>query len=179
MITYRRELPSLLKQLGLPKTAAEIGCAEGYNSHELLTNGIEKLYMVDNWGKILGITGDGNNHQDWHDKNYDDAMKRIEPFKENVTVLRGLSVEMADYIEDGTLGLAYVDCNHSYEGVSGDIPAYWSKLVPGGVMAFHDYENPAYGVKQAVKEFAEANGLEIHLIPENKLEDAGALIIKK
>lgn len=178
-IKYRRELPSLMKRLGLPMTAAEIGCAEGYNANDLLVNGVEHLFMVDNWGKIEGITGDGNHDNDWHDKNYNDAMNRVAPFKERVTVLRGLSVEMAEYIDNNTLGLVYVDCNHSYEGVSGDIDAYWNKLVVGGIMAFHDYENIAYGVKEAVKEFAQKNNLEIFLIPEDKKSDAGALIIKK
>jgi len=179
MIQYRRELPELMKRLGLPMMAAEIGCAEGYNAKDLLTNGVEHLFMVDNWGKIEGITGDGNHDNEWHDKNYNDAMNRIAPFKEKVTVLRGLSVEMAQYIQDNILGMVYVDCNHSYEGASGDIKAYWSKLVVGGIMAFHDYENTAYGVKQAVKEFAEANKLEIFLIPEDRKDDAGAFIIKK
>ena len=37
---------------------------------------------------------------------------------------------------------------------------------------------PQYGVKQAVQEFASEQNLEIHLIPENQIQDAGAWIIK-
>jgi len=59
LIKYRSQLPSLLKDLGLPMVAVEIGVAEGYNSIDLLNNGILKLYMVDNWGTINGQRGDG------------------------------------------------------------------------------------------------------------------------
>jgi transposase len=62
--------------------------------------------------------------------------------------------------------------------VLNDIAAYWSKLVSGGIMSFHDHENESYGVKKAVAEFAKENNLEVHLLPENKPEDAGAWIQK-
>jgi hypothetical protein len=42
-------------------------------------------------------------------------------------------------------------------------------------MAFHDYLNYNYGVNQAVKDFCAGN-FEIHVIEEDKPEDAGALI---
>jgi hypothetical protein len=58
-----------------------------------------------------------------------------------------------------------------------DIANWFRKLKKGGIMAFHDYEAPQYGVKPAVKEFANRNDYLIHLIPEDKPEDAGAYII--
>lgn len=175
MLKYRRDLYQII-DLTLP--AAEIGVAEGYFSSDILEWGVPKLYMVDNWG-TLNVSGDGGNPQEWHDKNYDDAIKRISKFNGRAIILRGLSTEMADKVEYESLGFINIDCDHSYQGVKADISAWWSKLVNGGVMAFHDYENKAYGVKQAVEEFARANGLEIHLLPEDKPEDAGAYLIKK
>lgn len=172
MITHRRDLGKII-DLSLP--AAEIGVAEGYFSADILSWGVSKLYMVDAW-RCLPQSGDGSNPQEWHDKNYHAAVERVKDFGRAV-ILRGMSVEMSNRVPDNTLGFVNVDCNHSYDGVRWDIVAWWPKLVKGGVMAFHDYENRAYGVKRAVEEFA-ANKIEIHLLPEDKPEDAGAYLIK-
>lgn len=179
-IKYRKDLNKLLWHLELTGDTAEVGCAEGLFSADILKWDLpNKHYMIDNWGTIYNITGDGNNAQDWHDKNYTEAMERIKEYQKRVDVLRGMSVDMAIHIPDSSLALVYVDCDHSYIGVKADIDAYYKKLVPGGVMAFHDYEMPQYGVKRAVNEFANANGLEVHFIAEDKLEDAGAWFCKK
>jgi len=178
-ITHRTQLPDLLKHLGLPMIGAEIGVASGFNSLDLMRNGMEKLYCVDNWGTIEGVTGDGASSQEWHQGNYESTLKLLKPFGDKVTILKGMSVEMAKEIPDNSLGLLYHDGNHTYLGVKEDIEAYWAKLVENGIMAFHDYANTwDYGVKDAVDEFAEENGLEVFLIPEDKIEDAGAYIIK-
>lgn len=177
-IKHRLQLPSLMKELNLPMVAAEIGTAEGFFANDLINEGIGKLYAVDAWENIPGQKGDGSFSNAWHNKNYDAAMERLAPHGEKVIVLRGRSREMAQRIPDNTLGLVNVDCDHSLAGVSNDIVAYWPKLVSGGIMSFHDYENEMYGVKQAVTQFAKENNLEIHLLPENKPEDAGAYFIK-
>lgn len=168
-IKYRRDLNQII-DLKLP--AAEIGVAEGYFSADILRWGVPKLYMVDAW-KTLNVSGDGGSPQEWHDKNCQDAVNRVKEFGKKAVILRGLSVEMAKKVKDNSLGYVNIDCDHSYEGVKKDIEAWFPKLVKGGVMSFHDYENPAYGVKRAVKEL----GKEIHLLPEDKMEDAGAYII--
>ena len=85
---------------------------------------------------------------------------------------------MAHAIEDESLDLVYVDCDHSYSGVKRDINSYWQKLKTGGIMAFHDFENEAYGVKAAVLEFAYDNKLTVNHIPEDKDADAGAWVRK-
>ena len=179
-IKYRRDLNKLLWHLGVEGDTAEIGCAEGFFSADILRWNLPgKHYMIDNWETIPNISGDGNNAQEWHDKNYADAMERVKEFHEKVVVLRGMSVQMARHIPDSSLALAYVDCDHTKIGVANDIQAYYPKLVTGGVIAFHDYEMAHYGVKSAVNEFAQANGLELHFIAEDKLEDAGAWFVKK
>lgn len=177
MITHRRQLVDLMKALGLPLIAAEVGVAEGLFSNDLLSEGLERLYSIDNWGKIDGQRGDGGFEQQWHDQNFKEVKDRLSKYGNKSITVRQMSVMAAKLIPDG-LGLVYIDCDHSYAGVWNDIQAYWPKLVSGGVMAFHDYENPSYGVKDAVQEFAKGNNLEIHLLPEDKPVDAGAYIIK-
>jgi len=180
-INYRRELPDLMQHLGLPMIAAELGIAEGLNANDFLRKGIEHLYMVDNWGKIEGIVGDGNFENDFHEKNYANVLEITDWAKDKRTILRGLTTEMAESVDDNILGMVYIDAAHDYNSVYNDIRSWWSKLIIGGIMAFHDYESLAdtYGVKKAVEEFAAENNLEIHLLSEDKVEDAGAFIIKK
>lgn len=177
-IRYRRELPELMKHLGLPMIAVECGVAEGNFSCDLLNSGIEKLYSIDAWRK-LDQTGDGFNDQSWHDKNYHTASYRLSAFKERSIIIRGLTYEVTDQIPDNTLGLVYLDGDHSYDGVKKDVNAFWGKLVVNGIMATHDWNDPSYGTKKYFEEFAVANGLEIFLLPEDKGEDSGAYILKQ
>lgn len=175
-IKHRADIYKII-DISLP--TAELGCAEGLFSRDILNWGVPKHYLVDTWATIQGQRGDGGNDQGWHDANLDNVKKLVKPFGNKAVILRGFSVDMAARVENVSLGFVNVDCDHSYEGVKADISAWWPKLKTGGVMAFHDYEMPHYGVKQAVTEFAQANGLEIHLLPEREPKDAGAYLIKK
>jgi hypothetical protein len=172
-IKHRLHLNKLLPENPI---CAEVGCAEGLFSADILRWPAGKLYMVDAW-ETLDTTGDGASPQEWHDKNYSDAMKRVEPYKENVEVLRGVSWEMANKVEDESLDLVYLDAGHSYECVKRDLAAWFPKIKKGGVMAGHDYENNSYGVKRAVVDFCKGR-FDVNSIPENKMEDAGFYFIK-
>lgn len=179
MIKHRSQLYTLIQSQDLTHLpCAEIGVAEGYFSSDMLAWGIPKLYMVDNWGHIKGVTGDGNFKQSWHDLNYMKAVKRIQKFGEKAVILRGLSTKMATLVADNSLALVYLDANHSYEGVLADLEAWLPKLVTGGIMAGHDYLSKDYGVEKAVKEFCKGRFAPI-TIPEIKTEDAGFYFIKK
>ncbi len=173
-IHYRRELYKLLP----PEfTSAEVGVAEGYFSADILSWGALKHYMVDAWQQLVQ-SGDGGFDQEWHDNNYYAAFSRVAKFGERAIVLRGLSDHMAHEIIDGTLDFCYIDGDHSYNGVKRDINAFWPKLKSGGIMAFHDFDNPAYGVKAAVLEFCHNNKITVNHIPEDSEVDAGAWVSK-
>lgn len=178
-IKHRVNLIDLIKFYNLQDLpCAEIGVAEGYFSHDMLNWGIPKLYMVDNWGHIKNVTGDGNFDDTWHNKNYTAAVERVKKFGEKAVILRGLSVDMAAQIPDKSLGLVYLDANHSYEGVTADLNAWIDKVVDGGIIAGHDYLSPQYGVYKAVQDFCKGK-YGVHIIPEIKQEDAGFYFIKK
>lgn len=167
-IRYRLELIKLMDDL--PKVAAEIGVAEGRFSVDMLRWGLDRLYLVDAWRTIDGI-GDGRSPQDWHDANYGEAKKKMEEFGDRAVILRGLSVEMAKQVPDNSLGLLYIDADHSYTGVKEDLRAWMPKVVNGGIIAGHDYFNFA-GVKRAVEKYKP------HILNENKAEDAGYWFVK-
>lgn len=164
----------LFKILPLNPVVAEIGCAEMLFSRDILDYwGVSKLYLVDNWGKIEGQTGDGNAENEWHTKNFNDGLKRIEPFKDRAVILRGISWDQAVNVPDESLDCVYIDCCHTYECVKRDLAAWIPKVKKGGVISGHDIANSAYGVRQAVDEITR----EWLLIPENGI-DASFYFIK-
>ena len=173
-IRYRRDLWRALE--GIQGNAAEIGVAEGYFSADLLAMPINfpYVYMVDRWRSVETQKGDAANLQSWHDKNFELAQVRVEPFGHRAVMLRGDSVDMAALVPDQSLALVYIDGDHSYAGVTADIHAWISKLVPGGIMAFHDFEAACYGVNKAVRDYAAQFHHNLHFLPEDKPEDAGA-----
>lgn len=174
-IKYRRDLWQVTPAVG---DAVEIGVAEGYFSADILSWPINfpRVYMVDRWWSVPFQKGDASNPQTWHDRNLAAAKERVAKYGNRAVFLRGDSVEMADQVPAKSLALVYIDGDHSYEGCLRDIRAWAPKLAAGGIMAFHDYENPVYGVKRAVNQFADEQERTIHLLPEDKMEDAGAYI---
>lgn len=174
MIQYRYELNKLLDAFDLPKVVAEVGVAEGWFTKEILKWNLDKLYLIDAW-KHLEQFGDGGYEQSWHDGNYQQVLDRTKGY--NVEILRGLSHEMAKYIPDESVSMVYIDADHSYLGCKRDLESYLPKVVKGGVIAGHDYLNPAYGVNRAVKEFCEGR-FEINLIPDEDESMAGFWFLK-
>jgi len=174
MIQYRRDLWQLVRTI--PGGVVEVGVAEGNFSQEMLHWPIVfgTLYLVDRWVCVPTQKGDAANPQEWHDKNLARVKEQVVSERTRVIYLRGDSVDMAMRVPAKSLRLVYIDADHSYEGVMRDIRAWHPKLVQGGVMAFHDYLNPSYGVHAAVNDFCREKYLTLNTIPEDKPEDAGA-----
>jgi hypothetical protein len=176
-IKYRRDLWQLFAR---PGAAAEIGVAEGNNSRDMLEWKLEDgrpavttLYMVDRWKENPEQFGDAAMPQDWHDKNFRQVQHKIKPHGTRAIILRGDSVEMADQVPDRSLVLVYIDADHTEPGCFRDLRAWVPKVKKGGIVGLHDFLNEAYGVRKAVEAFC-ANNFKIHIIEEDKPEDAGA-----
>lgn len=174
MIRYRRDLYKII-DLSLP--GAELGVASGEFSRDILNWGIAKLYCVDAW-QNLNQKGDGGFPQEWHEDNFRKAKDLLKQFGDRAILLRGLTYQMASHIEYNSLGFINIDADHSYEGVTLDINSWWPNLKRGGVMAFHDFQEPAYGVARAVTDFFVPKGITINHLPEDKPADAGVYVIK-
>jgi len=153
----------------------EIGVAEGLFSRDILNWPIKfrQFYMVDRWKCVSSQRGDASMSQEWHDRNYTQASEMARGYPE-AKLLQGSSIVVANFVDFESLAFVYVDGDHSFRGVMDDINVWYPKLRRGGVMAFHDYENENYGVRRAVQYFAEKTKLQVHHIPEDKSEDAGA-----
>ena len=70
-----------------------------------------------------------------------------------VNLVKGDSVKVSENYPDESLDFVFVDGDHSYDGVTRDIKAYWPKLKVGAVMAGHDYEGGWIECKRAVDDF--------------------------
>jgi hypothetical protein len=56
-----------------------------------------------------------------------------------VVPMRSKSTIAAAQFDDNSLAFVFVDANHSYEGVTSDLHAWYPKIIPGGTIAGHDY----------------------------------------
>lgn len=179
-IRYRRDLWQLLGHLSLLGGAAELGVAEGNFAEDILKWPINFpfVFLIDRWRCMPNAKGDSAKPQMWHDENKHKALSRVAQFGTRARILEMETAAAAVRVGDGTMSFINVDADHSYQGVTVDLMSWWPKLKPGGVMAFHDHEQPTYGVKRAVAEFALEHNLTVYLLPEDKEEDAGAFLIK-
>lgn len=174
-IQYRKDLNLLLPN---NPVTCEVGVASALFS-ELICEywRPSKHYLIDAWECLPG-TGDRNFPQEWHNMNYHIAKWKMYPYQNIATFIRGLSWNMSQHIEDNSLDIVYHDAGHDEQSVQQDIDAYWPKIKPGGIMGFHDFEAPEYQVGTVVRRFALKHGIDVHSIPEDKMEDAGGWIRK-
>jgi predicted O-methyltransferase YrrM len=135
----------------------ELGVWKGH-SVTFLANQIKKLGFN---GKIYAVDLWGDSYQWTEPKNkklksqvpvlYDiyTEVKKRGGVMDMITDLKGMSWEMAEKFEDGTVDFVFIDADHKYESVVKDIKAWLPKMREGGIISGHDYNNPC-GVKQAV-----------------------------
>lgn len=177
-IKYRGELIELVNEFNLPKFIVEVGVAEGRFAEEIYKWDIDELWLVDLWETMPFIDGCASFDQQWHDANYK-RVKELFEGKKDVFIMKGFSHKIAESIPDESMGLIYIDSDHSYGGCKSDVKSWWPKLVPGGIMAFHDYGDwQNYGVNRAVIEHVKGE-VNVNVIPEDgQLSNIGAWIRK-
>lgn len=147
----------------------EVGVLQGNFAHYLIETCSPKLlYLVDLWAEqpreVYADYRPGYINQHTMDVVKAKLADQIEAG--SVKLLRGMSVDMAGKIPDGSCDFIYIDADHSYAGCLADIKAYWPKLKDGGIMAGHDYDDiewskakgkafkrTDWGVVSAVNEF--------------------------
>jgi len=95
------------------------------------------------------------------------AVNLLSPFKSRVKIIRARSPEAAGLLGPYSQpGFVYIDGSHDYDDVKKDIAGWWPVVVPGGILAGHDYTDEAFGVKQAVNEFVAQYGVVLNLTVE-------------
>ncbi len=71
------------------------------------------------------------------------------------------SAASAQMFTNGAVDFCFIDADHTPEGVTRDIEAWWPKIKVGGTLGGHDYQWP--GVRKVVNAFAETNQLKLVL----------------
>jgi len=94
------------------------------------------------------------------------SAKLAAKFLGRATLWRMKSHEAASVFKDQIFDLVYVDGDHTFEGVSGDLSAWISKIRPGGIFCGDDYDWEP--VRQAVEKFAAERGLCLSPCPRKK-----------
>jgi len=148
----------------------EVGVAGGPFARQILATwkNIGKLHLVDPWKhfdetKFKDGYVDGYNlDQETQEARYQDIIKYFKPNKK-VNVIREESTIAAIAFPADSVHFVYIDANHCYEAAKIDCHVWWRTVRPGGIMSGHDYYNSGqnFGVKKAVDEFAQANGLTV------------------
>lgn len=162
-VTRKMSLPNraafarLCNERGIMR-AAEVGTDRGIFAEEFLHQWKgEILICVDHWAPYQGMP---------YDRTADLAMavQLLAPFRRRVKLMRGDARVLAPVVGHGYLPkFVYIDGDHEYESVRGDIEAWWPHVQPGGIFAGHDYMPDHGPVVRAVDEFAAAHGLTVHL----------------
>lgn len=131
------------------KFGAEIGVKEGQTTCYLLGHCPQlNMIAVDCW-EPRPESGEQFGYLDWpHDDHEMNFRMKAMKFGKRVGIVKGDSVDAADFIADGSLDFVFIDGDHSYEGVKADIEAWKPKV--RGMLAGHDVNWPS--VRKALDE---------------------------
>ena len=148
----REEFGKLYQEYYKKGIGAEIGVESGFNALDIAKEWKGKILCVDNWN-IEPV--------------YKVAIENLKGDKFVIT--KGLSVDVAKDIKDGSLDWVYIDAEHDYQSVKDDLEAWYPKVRDGGVISGHDYCEIVClgGVIKAIDEFAEKNGYKANVTTED------------
>lgn len=81
---------------------------------------------------------------------------------DRITVHKSDSYAATAAFRDASLGLCFIDADHTFEGCVRDLESWWPKVRPGGVLAGHDYsDSRRFTVRPAVDSFVASGSLRL------------------
>lgn len=141
------------------RRGAEVGVFMAFHAQHLLEACRNvSLVCVD-----LYAPTEGSGYDDWSSERFEQLFQVVQGKLGRfgrATFRRMPSVDAAGTFADGELDFVYLDADHRYQQVKGDIHAWLRTVRPGGTLAGHDYAVGSNweGVKQAVDEWSAAAG---------------------
>ena len=141
-IGRRSQFGELLNRRMLLGDAVEVGTHRAWFAGDLMDcwRG-QRLYCVDPWSQEIRDYDDPisrSGHPRW--KDYRAARRRMKPHKARVTFLRMLSAEAVGQFHAESLDFVYIDANHRWDFVLGDLRMWWPTVKKCGILAGHDIE---------------------------------------
>lgn len=150
-----QSLELLLSILPINVRMLELGSYAGESTEQFLNSQkIDELYAVDFW--MNGYDDSVDKASSWCDMRIveNEFDKRMEKFKFKVVKLKMTSKEARYALRNTNAKLfdfIYLDGDHRLESITEDITEWRKFVIPGGILAGHDYGVPVHpGVKQAV-----------------------------
>ena len=134
---------------------AEIGVGNGAYSQQLCAAGLT-VYGVDTWAS-------------WRRQSYPVALALLaaEIQAGRFLVMKQSSLDAAATFAPGSLDWVFIDADHRYAAVKGDIAAWAPKVRAGGIVAGHDYcrlkRSAQDGVIRAVNEAVAERGVTLQV----------------
>lgn len=154
---------SMLKKMPKNAICVEIGVWRGEFSTILIEElAPERLYLIDPWAvqddDAGGASLAGAQDKDRMDRIYGLVAAKFAAQIDagTVEIVREFSAPALAKFEDNSIDFAYVDGDHSFEGVLADLRALHAKLKVGGVVMMDDYHQRGWwgdGVIRAVNTF--------------------------
>lgn len=135
---------------------AELGVARGdFSKRMLQVVKPKRLYLVDAWRQqVSGTVMDCVRTDDIHEKRYQQVLRKVKRFRgdTDVRILRMQTIAAASRVADGELDWLYIDADHSFDGVYGDLCAWYPKVTSGGIIAGHDFLPTYRGQRATLRE---------------------------
>jgi predicted O-methyltransferase YrrM len=140
------ELEWLFERSREVRTVVEIGCYMGRSTHALLCGG-SHVWAVDHF---RGTAGEAVHMEAAkNDGIYRAFLKNVEGFR-NLSIIRRPSALASGAFRDKAFDMVFIDADHRYEQVKGDIVLWRSKA--SRLLCGHDFSPAWPGVIQAVRE---------------------------
>lgn len=143
VIRTRSDLPAIVSAEGF-RTGAELGVQRGEFSRSLLSKwpDVTRFHLVDLWAYQHNYVDLANVDNSTQEDNYQATRLNLAAWdaKKILRWHRSSTKDAAPLIAaEGKLDFIYVDARHDYCGLYEDLELYWPLLMPGGLMAGHDY----------------------------------------
>src|SRR6266540_173244 len=109
--------------------------------------------------KLYAVDPHRDYHFGWHADTFDILMNNLRHFElvDHIEVIRARST---DFDSPYPIVLLFIDGLHDYANVLSDFQHFEQRVVPQGLIAFHDYFEHCPGVKQSVNELLMADRCE-------------------
>jgi hypothetical protein len=136
---------------------AEIGVREGYSTREYMPHVVAMgghLWAVD-WFKSNTYRNgvyDPPEYEFYEQKFLQEFKDYVKDYLEYMTILVGNSVDQIVKIPNRSLDIAFVDADHNYFHVMGDIERCLEKVKIGGILCGHDCDHRGASNKYSAKQ---------------------------
>jgi hypothetical protein len=144
-------LSKIVKEFDL-KIGVEVGAKAGENIRNVLLRCPDFTFIgVDHWDPKIKYQTWSPKVQPVNEKKFDLVCKE---FPERTKKMKYLSDVAADFFENESLDLVFIDASHDAENVYNDIEKWYPKVRSGGFICGHDFGHPKIGnVEAGVKRF--------------------------